>query len=95
MKLISQGLPITATALLSLATVAIGSGVLAEKAQALQFSFSYEYENVTASGIFETTDNLAPIKYFGDSYDAYQILGISNGLRNGAIIDLLQKKSML
>jgi hypothetical protein len=32
MKLISQGLPITPTALLSLATVAIGSGVLAEKA---------------------------------------------------------------
>jgi len=95
MKLISQGLPITPTALLSLATVAIGSGVLAEKAQALQFSFSYEYENVTASGIFETTDNLSPIKYYGDSYDAYQILGISNGLRNGAIMDLLPPGSYI
>ena len=55
---------------------------IAEKAQALQFSFSYEYENVTASGIFETTDNLSPIKYFGDSYDAYQILGRRYSIRS-------------
>lgn len=96
MKLIYQGLPITAvSAVLSFATVAIGSGVFAEKAQALQFSFNYKYENLSASGIFETTDNPSPIKYFGNSYDAYQILGISNGLRNGAIMDLLPPGSYI
>jgi hypothetical protein len=52
MKLIYKGLPITVSALLSFATVAVGSGVFAGKAQALQFSFSYSYENLSASGIF-------------------------------------------
>jgi hypothetical protein len=96
MKFINKGLPITAaSALLSFATVAVGTGVFAGKAQALQFSFSYNYENLSASGIFETTDNLSPIQYFGNSYDAYQILGISNGLRNGAIMNLLPPGSYI
>jgi hypothetical protein len=91
MKLIDKGLPITAaSALLSFATVAVGTGIFAAgKAQALQFSFSYNYENLSASGIFETTDNFSQIQSFGKSYDVYQILGICNGLRNGAIMDLL------
>ena len=96
MKLIYRGLPITAaSALLSFATVGVGSGVFAGEAQALQFSFSYEYENVTASGIFETTQNLSPIQYFGNSYDAYQMLGISKGLRNGVIMNLLPPRSYI
>ena len=96
MKFINKRLPITAaSALLSFATVAVGTGVFAGKAQALQFSFSYNYENLSASGIFETTDNLSPIQYFGNSYDAYQILRISNGLRNGAIMNLLPPGSYI
>lgn len=96
MKFIDKGLPITgASALLSFATVAVGTGLFAGKAQALQFSFSYSYENLSASGIFETTDNLSQIQFFGNSYDAYQILGISNGSRNGAIMDLLPPGSYI
>ena len=90
MKFIDKKLPITAaSALLSFATVAVGTGVFAGKAQALQFSFSYEYENLSASGILETTDNISSIKYYGISYDAYRILRISNGLRNGEVMNLL------
>jgi hypothetical protein len=92
MKFIDKELPITAaTALLSFATVAVGTGVFAGKAQALQFSFSYNYENLSASGIFETTDNFSQYR----SFDAYRILGISNGSRNGAIIDLLPPDSYM
>jgi hypothetical protein len=96
MKFIDKGLPITAaSALLSFATVAVGTGVFAGKAQALQFSFSYSYENLSASGIFETTDNFSQIQSYGNIYDAYQILGISNGSRNGAIMDLLPPGSYI
>lgn len=96
MKLIHRGWPITAASvLLSFGTFGVGSGVFAGKAQALQFSFTYEYESVSASGIFETTENLSPIQYFGSTYDAYRILGISNGLRNGVTIGLLPPRSYM
>jgi hypothetical protein len=89
----------TSTLMKKLSMATVGAAVVAlgavDSAQALQFSFSYNYENLSASGIFETTDNLSQIQYFGNSYDAYQILGISNGLRNGAIMDLLPPRSYM
>jgi hypothetical protein len=83
----------TASTILSLAAVVMGSGIFAGKANALQFSFFYEYESVTASGIFETTDDFFSIQSFGQNYDVYRIVGINNGLRNGVTINLLPSNS--